>query len=46
MEIFVVGIESDVIIIFGEFIGVTLDELDQMRVVVGFYTKWNDLVYG
>jgi len=46
MEIFVVCIESNVIVIFGEFVGVALDEFDQMWVVVWFDTKGNDLVYG
>lgn len=28
MEIFVIGVESDVVVIFGEFVRIALDELD------------------
>ena len=46
MEIFVVGVESDVVVVFGEFVGVALDELYEMRVVVWFDTEGNDFVDG
>ena len=46
MEIFVVGVESDVVVVFGEFVGVALDELYEMRVVVWFDTEGNDFIDG